>query len=123
MGIIKSYSDLKQSKVLSKVLSDESADMVYLYWIKGDSHRGTEEGIDTIPTIREGLPMEKCDIPCWSLAALLNILPEIQGSKPIITLDDNYITYPHMSGLHTKADNLIDACYEMIIKLNELNLL
>ena len=66
--------------------------------------------------------IENC-IPCWSLSALLGVLPEIQGSKPIIALDDNYITYPHINDLHTKADNLIDACFEMIIKLNELKML
>ena len=62
-------------------------------------------------------------IPCWSLASLLGVLPEIQGGKPIIALDDNYITYPHMSDLHTKADNIVDACVAMIEKLNELKML
>jgi len=54
---------------------------------------------------------------------LLGVLPQIHGGKPVISLYDNYITYPHVSDLHTKADNLVDACYEMILKLNELNLL
>ena len=62
-------------------------------------------------------------VPCWSLAALLVVLPEIQGGKPVIALDDNYITYPHMSDLHTKADNPVDACYDMIMRLHELKML
>lgn len=63
------------------------------------------------------------DVPCWSLASLLGVLPEIQGGKPAISLNDNYITYPRMSDLHTEADNLVDACYEMILKLHELKML
>ena len=46
-----------------------------------------------------------------------------QSGKPIIALDDNYITYPHINDLHTKAGNLVDACVNIIIKLHELNLL
>jgi hypothetical protein len=83
----------------------------------------------TAPTYNNyGYPMfhkgeDITNIPCWSLSALLNILPEILGCKPIIALDDNYITYPHISDLHTKADDLVDACVELIEKLHELNLL
>jgi len=64
-------------------------------------------------------------IPAWSLNALIGILPEIKGGKPMIVLDDNWVNYPHINGLHTKSGNpnLIDAVYEMIIKLNELKML
>lgn len=119
MTIIKSYTDYSQSKVLTKILSGTSADMYY-YTVNGHSEWYK------IPNVLESiddLDMDRNSIPCWSLSALLNVLPEIQGAKPIITLDDNYITYPHMSGLHTKADNLIDACYEMILKLHEQKIL
>ena len=131
MGTIKSYTDIEQSKKLAKILPLESADMVLLH----------EEPYETSDSKFDGLHQVLCVpfnkygklwrqkyknisyFPCWSLAALLNLLPEIQGGKPIIALDDNYITYPHMSDLHTKSDNLVDACYEMILKLHELNLL
>ena len=113
MATIKSYTDISQSKTLSNILPLESADMCYINGSVGKIHIGgwKDEMHD------------EDDIPCWSLANLLGVLPEIQGGKPIIALDDNYITYPHMSDLHTKADNLVDACYEMILKLHELNLL
>ena len=125
MTTIKAYTDLEQSKTLAKILPLESADMYY-------------EEVCNLPKAIVGnyilhiQCMEDKDYkklskpvlsPAWSLASLLDVLPEIQGGKPIIALDDNYITYPHMSDLHTKADNLVDACYDMIIKLNELNLL
>ena len=108
MAAIKSYTDIEQSKKLAEILPIESADMYRIY------------------DIPYAIPYENRigeAKPCWSLAALLDVLPEIQGSKPVIALDDNYITYPHMSGLHFKADNLVDACVAMIIKLHELKML
>ena len=114
MATIKAFSDLQQSKKLAEILPIESADMYW--WSSGKRYyiEAMEDG-----DFNEG----EGHIRAWSLAALLSVLPEIQGGKPAISLDDNYITYPHVSDLHTKADNLIDACYEIIIKLNELNLL
>ena len=124
MATIKSYTDIEQSKKLAEILSLESADMHYCLE-KRDVAIGYEIGI--VPFIQVRKFKGKCNIvdvqPVWSLAVLLSILPEIQGDKPIIALYDNYITYPLISGLHTKADNLIDACYEMILKLHELKML
>ena len=114
MATIKAFSDLQQSKKLAEILPIESADM---YWWSSGKRYYIEALDDGDFNEGEG------HIRAWSLAALLSVLPEIQGGKPAISLDDNYITYPHVSDLHTKADNLIDACYEIIIKLNELNLL
>ncbi len=114
MATMKSYTDLEQSKKLAKILPLESADMQYI------SFRHKDDTIEWIPKL--GIP-SKYDIPCWSLVALLGVLPEIQGGKPAISLNDNYITYPCISDLHTKADNLVDACYEMILKLHEQKLL
>ena len=116
---MKSYTDIDQSKKLAEILPLESADMHYSLDIDFMEH----ESVPTVTEEDDHFELFQSDIPCWSLASLLSILPEIQGSKPIITLDDNYVTYPHMSGLHTKADNLIDACYEMIIKLHESKIL
>ena len=114
MATIKAFSDLQQSKKLAEILPIESADM---YWWSSGKRYYIEAMDDGDFNEGEG------HIRAWSLAALLSVLPEIQGGKPAISLDDNYITYPLVSDLHTKADNLIDACYEIIIKLNELNLL
>ena len=75
-------------------------------------------------------------INCWSLAALLNVIPqEIYEGKYIIDItegcDDRWVlNYDHIDnrnysrfGLATVADNLVDACYEMIICLHEQKLL
>ena len=113
---MKSYTDLEQSKKLVEFLPLESADM---FWMK-DSKDFYE--VVAIPYSESGADKDD-GLPCWSLTSLLSVFPKIQGGKPIIALDDNYITYPHIRDLHTKADNLVDACYEMILKLHELNLL
>ena len=129
---MKSYTDISQSKKLAEFLPLESADGFWEYHDKWCSEGDEWEGYEDYPraepyfeyTRKENEWKEdKSDVPCWSLASLFSVLPKIQGGKPIIALDDNYITYPHMSDLHTKADNLVDACYEMILKLHELNLI
>ena len=116
---MKSYTDLEQSKVLSKILPLESADMWYQY--TGISIKdGSKKPIYFPMVIRDCESDE--DIPCWSLAALLGVLP-----NGIVMNKDSQNGRYHFSskyiGTYVTADNPIDACYEMIIKLKELNLL
>lgn len=77
------------------------------------------------------------DIPAWSLAALLGVLPNNKhisttlsrgGWKiePVEYIDKWFCEYEDevdCKGFTVSADNPVDACYEMIIKLHELNLL
>jgi hypothetical protein len=128
---MKSYTDIEQGKKLAEILPIESADMCY--------------GIDDDTLKYNNLPWlipyhtytaKEFYIPCWSLAALLSVIPqEIFDSEYIINITEGrdnrwVLTYDHYEnrnhsyyGLSTSADNLIDACYETILKLHELNLL
>lgn len=119
MATIKSFTSLEQSRKLAEILPLESADMYYEITAEEPEWQvyfGKSLSIAmNLFSYRNGHV-----IPCWSLSALLGVLPEIQGGKPVIALDDNYITYPHMSDLNTKSDNLVDACVAMIEKLNKL---
>lgn len=65
MATIKSYSDLEQSKKLAEILPIESADMS---WVSNGLGKPFAR---TIPI--KGDPEELCG--CWSLAALISILP------------------------------------------------
>jgi len=78
----------------------------------------------------------KEDIPCWSLAALISIIPqEIFDGEYIINITEGcdnrwVLTYDHFEnrnhsyyGLSTGADNLVDACTDIIIKLKERNII
>lgn len=129
MATIKAFSDLEQSRKLAKILPLESADMHY---DSGDEceicfGRGMYEEI--ADWICKGTP-RPADIPCWSLAALLNVLPtslKFKGDKYYLRFMKDYIEYANdevsITGrcLHTTGnDNLIDACVAMIEKLHEL---
>jgi len=122
MATIKSYTSLEQSKKLTEILPIESADMKYPYF--GNAEWGE--------TPRFGEPLEYSgnkDKPCWSLAALLGVLPKIDNYRlEIRHIDNNYCCcYTERNNVGDLywyyADNPVDACYEMIIKLHELNLL
>ena len=117
MATIKSYSDLQQSKVLAEILPLESADMKILPF--------NEREYRIVPINDIAVCGKEDEIYAWSLAALLNVLPPIEGFRPIIDLDINLIRYEgnYRDKLCFNENNLIDACYEMIIKLKEMNLL
>lgn len=133
MQPIKSYTDIEQSRKLAKILPLKSADMWYQH--TGISIKdGSEKPIYFPMVIRDCESDE--DIPAWSFAALLSVIPQeifdgeyiiniTEGldSKWIITYDNYENESPSYYGLSTGADNLVDACYELILKLNKLNLL
>ena len=125
---MKSHTDLPQSKKLAEILPIESADMGWYYSCNPNSARNQ---------MWVGTKAENADIPCWSLAALYSILPNNKKEtttlsrggwkiEPVDYLDNWWCEYEDDS--HTKdftvtADNPIDACYEMILKLHELKML
>ena len=134
---MKSYTDIKQSKTLINILSLESADAKYGYIAPYEySDRMYDEGYDEIPYpiafIKKDYSnffVEEYDdeLPCWSLAALLNVLPngidiikeeaDTENERYMCTLgiNDNIIS--------TFADNPVDVCVEMIEKLHNLKML
>ena len=122
MATIKSFTDLEQSRKLAEILPLESADM---HWSK-DFDGSWFVDLDAYSSIK--LPkysvnnVEEYLLPCWSLAALLDVLPKIHGLKPILDLEECSIQYSGID-LYVTAGNLVDACYEMIIKLHRLKML
>ena len=129
---MKAYTDLEQSKKLAEILSIESADMWYQY--TGISIKdGSEKPIYFPMVIRDCESDE--DIPCWSLAALLNILPKkyypIKDHETDIILgkpkDKWCVLYWDATGMQdgeeTLEDDPVDACVAMVLKLHEKGLL
>ena len=130
---MKSYTDIKQSKTLVNILSLESADAKYGYIAPYEySDRMYDEGYDEIPYpiafIKKDYSnffVEEYDdeLPCWSLAALLNVLPN--GSDIVKeetdTENEKYMCTVGINDdiISTFADNPVDACVEMILKLKE----
>jgi hypothetical protein len=142
---MKSYTDLEQSKKWAEILPIESADMRYGYIAPYDfSDRMYDGGYDEIPYSKDFLTKNPnfsaneydAELPCWSLAALLGVIPqEIFDGEYIVNITEGcdkkwVLTYDHYEnrkhsyyGLSTGADNLVDACVAMIIKLRKRNLL
>lgn len=125
MATIKSYTDINQSKKLAEILPLDTADLCYI------AH-------SELININEPFykKVDKEDIPCWSLAALINIIPqEIFDGEYIVNITEGrdnkwIITYDHYEhsnhsyyGLSAGADNLVDACTDIIIKLKERNII
>ena len=106
---MKSFTDIPQSKKLAEILPIKSADMYY--WCGEDLRIGGYKAMDT-----------EFDIPCWSLAALLSVIPEVS----LNTFKDGKWGAMVQRGdkmIYEDKDNPVDACYEMILKLKEKDLL
>ena len=140
MTTIKAYTSIEQSKKLAEILPKGSADMRYGYIAPYDySDRMYDGGYDEVPYPKDFLKKNPNfseneydgELPCWSLAALLDAL-----NKTAYFMDEDtsvnlssYKTIEWDLGIDNSdlelatESNPIDACYEMIIKLKEQNLL
>jgi hypothetical protein len=134
---MKSYTDIPQSKKLAEILPIETVDMFY------DGVQDIQkEKVYNIPingssiTVRNGHSITKRAIkanlllPCWSLAALLNVLSEIkpQVYTPILFPSEGkwilqFAEYGHGNVCEVTCDNPVDACVAIIESLHKLNLL
>ena len=122
---MKAYTDLEQSKKLAEILPLESADMYYA------GHQSIinpkEWEYEDTPKIRGkyiSFDDKRIFYPCWSLAALLNALPKIVNNETFFVETSAALWHVGYRNIYTaRADNLVDACYEMILKLHELKLL
>ena len=120
---MKAYTNLEQSKKLAEILPIESADMHWQY-IEEDNGQ-----LQWFCFPKDFSINQHNTVLAWSLASLLDVLPnklqivlainDFQGDRKekyvIGSVEhDRYDCY---------ADNPIDACYELILKLNELKML
>jgi hypothetical protein len=114
MSTIKAYTDLSQSRTLSKILPLESADMRFCF-----SH--TLDGRITGHYPMIGNEPSLGTVPCWSLAALLSVLPE---SYQLTSNKEGKVQLMLIHQLEKDYyDNPVDACVVMIERLHELNLM
>lgn len=106
---MKSYTDIPQSKKMAEILPIKSVDM--FYWRGEVLRRGKYKTMDT-----------EFDIPCWSFAALLELIPKnylIEANKKTtrtlyhITAISGEVTHYHQ--------DLVDAAVEMPLKLYNKN--
>ena len=137
MATIKSFTSLEQSKVLSEILPPESADMHIL--IHEDLSKSDYGFSKETQDFYNKTKFEY--LPCWSLAALLGILPNnkyiattlskgVWKIEPVEYIDKWFCEYENRveedipcKDFSVSADNPVDACVAMVEKLHELNLL
>ena len=109
----KAYTSIEQSMKLSEILPIESADMYY-YTTNGEMYR-----IPNVIENEDDLLVDENSIPCWSLAALLGVLPTpdlvrtSRGTWILTSYDAN--NYPWKI---EDCTNPVDACVDMILELH-----
>ena len=135
MATIKSHTDIEQSKKLAEILPIESADMYYHYTTGVKSYH---EDVPNYVQVFNHFVFFHYDIPCWSLASLLSILPNNEHIttsvsrgrwqiEPINYLPNTwwceYEDNESLTDFNVSAENPVDACVEMILKLHERKML
>ena len=124
MTTIKSFSDLQQSKKLAEILPIESADMWWSRCTITDFGGVLKVSYSVEPCNISQFRNTKEDIPCWSLAALLGVLPKVINNETLFIETSAALWHIGYRNIYTaRADNPVDACYEMITKLHELKML
>lgn len=109
---MKAYTDIEQSKKLAEILPLESADMTYRWF-------GKVLNVDSYEVSYGRDSISGKDIPCWSLAALLDVYPMCVGRD--LGMFCCWVNLKSMCSSH--FDNPVDACVDMILKLKERNLI
>ena len=142
---MKAFTDIEQSEKLAEILPIESADMWWAERYEGHTTMDYQYVLKETPYYYLSLKKPSIDnysqdaindIPCWSLAALLEqlddeITDEDGNDYNLTIVKENlqYQLYYHDSWGQVEDietdyyDDLVDACYEMILKLHEVNLL
>ena len=125
METIRSYTTIEQSRKLATILPIESADMGWNVFVDNSTRCLPIDDWDLSKNGKGGAKF----IPCWSVAALLSVLPtnlqialainDFQGDRK----EKYFIGSVEHDRYDCYADNPVDACVAMIEKLHELNLL
>lgn len=132
MATIRAYTTIEQSKKLAEILPIESADMRYGYIAPYDfSDRMYDGGYDDIPYPKDFLKRNPNfseneydgEYPCWSCAALLDVVPEEVSLNSFKDGNWNAMVQQNGKMIYGDTDNPVDACYELILKLHELKML
>ena len=126
---MKSYTDLEQSKKLTEILPLESADMKILPF--------TEREYRVVPINDIAVCGREDEIPCWSLVALLELMPlyirtnEGDYNFSLVRGGAGAYTFSYIHSLKepwelgcnlyltTHKDSVIDAAFEMVCWLIE----
>lgn len=117
---MKGYTDLEQSKKLAGILPITSIDFAWNIFSDGSTRLLRMDDWEVSENAKSNVEI----IPCWSLGALLEFLPKIVNTETLFIETSATLWHVGYRNVHTAIETyLIDACYELIIKLKTLNLL
>ena len=117
---MKNCTDIKQSKKLAEILPIESADHFHII-----GHLHTDGPRYEVIRPRNEVSEPDKFWPCWSFAALFEVLPDgtdVTKDKSD-TENEKYMCTVGVKDdiISTFANNPVDACVEMVLKLAKLN--
>ena len=119
--MIKAYTDIAQSKKLAEILPHKTADNTYERVVISGCNLDIPEEQQYIHRDIPFTYFSGVGVPCWSLAALLNVI-----SYPTLAQDYNgkwsCMEFPGDEEVEG-CENPIDACYKIILELHEQKLL
>ena len=111
-------TSLEESKKLAKILPLESADMHWQYIEEDDGQ------LQWFYFPKDFSINQHDNISCWSLSALLNVLPKIVNHETLFVETSATLWHIGYRNVYiARAANLVDACYELILELHEQKLL
>lgn len=117
--MIQAYTNISQSKKLAEILSHKTADNTYERVVISGCNLDISEEQQYIHRDIPFTYFSGVGVPCWSLAALLDILP----SSTLDSSNDHYYRLHCMERFSEWYASPIDACVAMIEKLHEQKLL
>ena len=120
-------TSIEQSKKLIELgINVDTADMCHRY-------RWSNNSFINLPCAEKAREPITGDIPAWSLAALLDVIPKHIKDYNVLRIDINEkdfsIWYDNVGyGVNTELPDItmesaVNACYEMILKLYEFKLI
>ena len=123
---MKTYTDIEQSKKLAEILSITTIDFAWNIFSDGSTRLLRMDDWEVIENAKSNVEI----IPCWSLAALLGVIPDsiYDNTDEFSQLEfsKRSIAYHDLNDdikIGSLKNNLIDACVDMIIKLHEQKIL
>lgn len=111
---MRAYTDAKQSMALNGKLPYDTADATLERVVIAGCNLGIPEEQQYVKRDIPFYLYSGIGIPCWSLTALLNALP----SSTLDSSDDHHYRLRCEERFTEWHENPIDACIEMVLKLN-----
>lgn len=124
---MKAYTDIKQSKKLADILPHITADNTYERVVIAGCNFDIPEERQYVHRDTSFSFFSGIGVPCWSLAALLNLVKYNTINLHYNDVRNDWIascTVEHSTRYGSgRALNPVDACYKMVLKLHEQKLL